>query len=397
MNLSKNSFVFSVSPRRLSLSRRMFWERGLAVPQCRPPLRVSTPTRSGEPKAYSGLALNFIEALFLAYRKGWSYVLFFEDDATPCDKPQERLSAFLAENPLPDDCGILALGDINGASRYRGRQTLLLKDCAPAYTPLVPGRAENKGSHALCIFRQAMMPFCQAIIECGVTDLAISRISRYCGLRAFGLFHLPLFMQRRDGAAHEPSFRSAEAFMGAPASLRREYPPFSRLTRFHPVQEVRRFFVFSNAPQKDLSSLVLGEKDVAVLLNRAADRLTLGSTRKMLFARHNANRPGTWFLPEGSEDTLSDEYEDFLLPQDSELAKERLWFREYREQTGLLPSSGWVAWKMLQEDFPEAEVILVDFDPAGDIGTFKWSRHAWHFEAQSYREGGAKIISCRSF
>ena len=215
-NLSEHAFVFTVSPRRLSVQRRLFRAAGLALPTPAQPLVPAKPTRTREPSAYSGLALNFIEMLFTAYRAGWPYVLFFEDDAAPCPQPQEKLDDFLAAHPLPDDCGILCLGDMNGVSRVRGSQTLLLKDCSQTFTPLVPGTAENKGSHALLILRRAMLPYIQAIIENGVTDLATSRICRYGDCRAYGLFHLPLFLQHRFEAADAAQlpYRKPELYAG---------------------------------------------------------------------------------------------------------------------------------------------------------------------------------------
>lgn len=119
---------------------------------------------------------------------------------------QGELDRLLEEHPLPADCGILALGDINGVSRYRGVQTLLLPDCAEVYTRLEPGRAENKGSHALVVLRKAFLAYAQAIVENGVTDCATSRIGRYGDLAAYGLFRHPLFTQHKfpDGGHRLP-------------------------------------------------------------------------------------------------------------------------------------------------------------------------------------------------
>lgn len=393
VNLSQHSFCFSVSPRRRSVSRRMFHERGLQAPRVPRPFRVEVGTRTREPRAYSALALNFIDTLLQAHTAGQPYVLLYEDDATPCGAPQERLDAILEQHPLPPDCGILALGDINGVSRVRGRETLLLNACAETYTPLVPRRAENKGSHALCVFREAMIPYVQAIIENGVTDLATSRISRYSKLRAYGLFRSPLFLQRRDDAG----FRSAELYASNTEAMKADFPAFCRLTRLLLHAPAKRFFIFSNAPDKHLGSLGLCEGDVAVLLNKAVDvhAPELAGVRKVLISRHNVNKHGSWFMPDGLEDCLDDVFEDYLMLSDKELAAERAWFSDYRKATGLFPTTGWIAWLLIREDYPTAEVHLVDFDPQGNIGTFKWKHHAWMREAEDYRTAGVSIIKTR--
>ena len=141
INLSQNSFCFSVTPRRLSIHRRLFRSQGLAIPQAYEMIRLQKATRNKEPLAYSEIAINFMECLLTAYRKKLPYVILYEDDATPCQRPQEKLDVFLKENPLPPDCGILALGDLNGVSCVRGKETLLLSECSETYTLLVPGKA----------------------------------------------------------------------------------------------------------------------------------------------------------------------------------------------------------------------------------------------------------------
>lgn len=397
VNLSAHSFVFSVNPGRMSMLRRAFRERGLSLPVPVPPIVLPTPTRAGEPRAYSALALNFIEVLLGAYRAGLPYVVLFEDDAFPCLNPADRLSDLLRQHPLPPDCGILCLGDMNGASKVRGSQTLLLRDCAPVYTPLVPARAENKGSHALLVFRHAFLPFVQAIVENGVTDLAVSRICRYSPLRAYGLFRMPLFLQQLSPS----SFRSPELFAdrGATCAAPELFPPCRFLTQFSLDQPVHRFFIFSNAPGKNLSSFFPGEDDVAVLLNRAVDEPALPrSCRRILLCRRNAaalpNSSSAWFLPAGQELALSSAWEDFLLPQDSDLAAERPWFKAYRA-SGFIPSTGWIAYHLLRQDFPQAEIVLVDFEPGGENGCYKWPRHNWQQEELDYASASVTRLRLR--
>lgn len=398
LSLSRYSFCFSVSPRRVSLLRKLFAAQGLAMPRVRAPYIVSTATRRGEPRAYSGLALTFIEALQEAHRKNYPYVVLFEDDAAPCPEPQKRLTAYLQENPLPKDCGILTLGDMNGVSRVRGKQTLLLNDCEPIYTPLVPGKAENKGSHAMVVFRDAIVPYIQAIIENGVTDLATSRISRYGELRAYAMFHNPLFAQHRIGVQGRDSLpvRTPEMYYGRESMLKEAFPlstPLTGLTAKHPVG---RFFVLSNAKEKNIERLDIHDDDVVVLLNKGVDFEAVKPYRKMLICRRNAGKREEWFIPEGQAYTMSKLYEDYLIPTDEELSAERAWFRDYKAQTGKQPTTGWIAWKLLQDDFPTVPVVLVDFDPDGDVGTYKWPKHDWSFEARDYARAHATIVSTRA-
>lgn len=395
INLSQNSFCFSVNLRRLSLQRRFFRAQGLTCPTYRLPFRVATPTRSKEPAAYSGLALNFMDCLFEAYREELPYIVIYEDDATPCPDPQGKLDVFLKNNPLPSDCGILTLGDLNGVSCVRGKETLLLSECSDAYTLLIPGKAENKGSHAMVIFREAMLPYIQAIAENGVTDLATSRISRYGSKKAYGMFYHPLFLQHRFGQANDKKtpYRTPELFAGKPERVVEMFPLCKELTRLHLNKPAKRFFVFSNAPGKDVSSLEFSSDDVAVLLNHAVDFDSLPGVRKVFVGRKNADKANTWFLPATQQDKLPLLYEDFMLPLDSEFANERAFYNAYKKATGKIPSTGWLTWQLLREDYPEAEVILVDFNPAGDIGTYKWKQHGWSYEAKDYSKNGAKIIS----
>lgn len=394
INLSKHGFCFSVNPRRLSIHRRLFRSQGLAIPQVQEMMRLQNATRNKEPLAYSEIAINFIDCLLSAYHKKLPYVILYEDDATPCAHPQEKLDAFLSKHPLPPDIGILALGDINGVSIVRGKETLLLSECAETYTLLVPGKSENKGSHALVVFREAMLAYVQAIIECGVVDMATSRICRYGNKKAYGLFFHPIFLQHRFGQPNDKKtpYRTPELYAGKPGRAVEMFPLCNNLTRLYMEKPVKRFFIFSNAPNKDISSLNFTPDDVAVLLNHAVDFDSLHGVRKILIGRKNA-KADNWFLPDGQQNKLSQLYEDFLLPLDPELSSERPWYNEYRRATGLYPSTGWLTWQLLCEDFPDAEISLVDFCPAGDIGTYKWPQHSWSYEAKDYARKGAKIIS----
>ncbi|MDO5450492.1 MAG: hypothetical protein Q4F30_06355 [Akkermansia sp.] len=389
IDLGCNSVCFSVNPWRQSFLRRLFAERGIKPPRFVQGRRVK-PTRPGEPAAYSGLALDFIEALLEADRRAQPFLLIYEDDAFPCADPQGELERLLAAHPLPADCGILALGDINGVSRVRGRQTLLLPDCAPVYTRLEPGVAENKGSHALLIFRRAFIPYAQAIIENGVTDCATSRICRYADISAYGLFRHPLFTQHKfpDGGHRLPELF---AYNGR-AGLEEMFPNPTALTRVLLPDEPRRFWVLSNAPGKDLNRLALAEGEALVFLNRAVDWPQAQGLplRKIALCRRNARSQGEWFLPKAGG---LEGFDDMLLLTDRVVEAEHAWMKDYRHATGYHPTTGWIAYRLLREQFPAARITLVDFLPDGDIGTYKWPRHAWGWEAEFYRKHGVEVVS----
>ena len=400
IDLNQYSFCFSVSLWRQFVMKRAFADRGLVYPKLRNPIQVSVATRANEPKAYSALALNFLELLFEAHAQVLPYIVIFEDDAYPCGNPQVELDAILATHPLPADCGILCLGDINGVSIYRGKQTLLLEDCTEPYTRLIPGIAENKGSHALVVFRDAYMPFAQAIINNGVTDLAISRISSFSSLHAYGLFFSPLFVQHNDNgyyshwAALRP-YRLPESYASRALCITERFPKMNNLTKIA-LSGASRFLVFSNSPDKDIACLRIQPDDVLVLLNRAVDDASLRKmpNRKVLIARGNADRKGEWFLPWGLEKSVFSMYDDVLLLSDNALAQERLWYRVYRNETdGSFPSTGWIAYKILNDDFPDSEVVLVDFNPGDDVGTYKWPKHAWNYEAEYYKTHRVKLLA----
>ena len=96
IDLNQHSFCFSVSLWRQFVMKRAFADRGLVYPKLRNPIQVSVATRANEPKAYSALALNFLELLFEAHAQELPYIVIFEDDAYPCRNPQMELDAILA-------------------------------------------------------------------------------------------------------------------------------------------------------------------------------------------------------------------------------------------------------------------------------------------------------------
>ena len=72
---------------------------------------------------------------------------------------------------------------------------------------------------------------------------------------------------------------------------------------------------------------------------------------------------------------------------DKALEKERAWFPEYKKATNnASPTTGWIAYHLLRDDYPDAEVQLVNFMPDGDNGSYKWHKHDWLYEADYYRE-----------
>lgn len=394
IDLNKHTRCISMSPWRQCFMRRIFRERGLEMPPVMHPIIPEKPTRPREPRAYSSLALTFIMLLLDAERAALPYLLIYEDDAYPCKAPQATLNKILADTPMPSDCGLLCLGDRNGNSRYRGRHTLLLADCKAPYTPLVPNRAENKGSHAFVVFRAAFIPLVQAISSFGVTDMAFSRVRNYCALQAYGLFFTPIFTQHRfnGGNDPEPAHLMPEYFMHHRQELDTRFPRPTQQTRLL-CKPAPRFWLLANNPKVDAAALGIQPEDVLVFLNRAKpyEALRHLPNRRVLIVRRNA-REKNWFTPYGRERELFSLFEDVLLLSDKALAKERRWFTEYKLATNnASPTTGWIAYQLLRDEYPDADVVLVNFMPDGDNGSYKWHKHDWQYEAQYYRENDIPI------
>ena len=45
-----------------------------------------------------------------------------------------------------------------------------------------------------------------------------------------------------------------------------------------------------------------------------------------------------------------------------------------------------ISYQLLREQYPDAEVALVNFLPDGDNGSYKWHKHDWQYEAEYYRK-----------
>ncbi len=94
--------------------------------------------------------------------------------------------------------------------------------------------------------------------------------------------------------------------------------------------------------------------------------------RKVAFCRRNARSRGEWFLPGAGG---LEAFDDMLLLTDHVVASEHTWLAEYRRATGMHPTTGWMAYRLLRGQFPAARITLVDFRPDGDVGTYKWPKH----------------------
>jgi len=226
LHLDKIATVISINPWRVQFMRKAFAARGLMMPPVTQGICVAKPTTPGICNAYCGGTLAFLTCLLSAHAAGLPYLVIYEDDAFPCLNAPARFAALIAEHPIPADCGILCLGDANGASRYRGTTTLKLADCQPVYTPLVPDKAENKGSHALLVFAAAFVPFAQALIAKGFSDCAISMLGNFSNLKAYGLFHHPLFIQHKFREKGKPAspFFLPEKYAATPAKVTELFP-----------------------------------------------------------------------------------------------------------------------------------------------------------------------------
>ena len=71
------------------------------------------------------------------------------------------------------------------------------------------------------------------------------------------------------------------------------------------------------------------------------------------------------------------------------------WMKDDRHATGYHPTTGWIAYRLLREQFPAARITLVDFRPDGDVGTYKWPKHDWVWEAEFYRTHGVEVVSAK--
>ena len=279
-------------------------------------------------------------------------------------------------------------------SRFRGRHTILLDECQKPYTPLVPNCAENKGSHAFVVFRPAMIPFVQAIASFGVTDMSFSRIRNHCDLRAYGIFFDPIFTQHRFNGSNDPeaAHRFPEYFVHHKAEPDKRFPRPTQQTRIL-AKSAPRFWLFANNPKVDAAALGVTPDDVLVFLNRAKpyEHLKDLPNRKLLIVRRNA-QDKNWFIPYGKEKEIFSLFEDVLLLSDKALAKERKWFNEYKTATNnASPTTGWIAYHLLRDDFPDAEVVPVNFKPDGNNGSYKWYKHDWQYEAEYYRKHDVPI------
>ena len=189
--------------------------------------------------------------------------------------------------------------------------------------------------------------------------------------------------QSKSGRVNPEDVGKIDTPHGAPA-----------LTRVLLPDEPRRFWVLSNAPGKDLNRLALAEGDALVFLNRAVDWPQAQGLplRKIAFCRRNARSKGEWFLPKAGG---LEGFDDMLLLTDRVVEAEHAWMKDYRHATGYHPTTGWIAYRLLREQFPAARITLVDFRPDGDIGTYKWPKHDWAWEAVFYRKHGVEIVSAR--
>ena len=88
----------------------------------------------------------------------------------------------------------------------------------------------------------------------------------------------------------------------------------------------------------------------------------------------------------GKEKEIFSLFEDVLFLRDKALSKERKWFAGYKTATNnASPTTDRIAYHLLREDYPDAEVVPVNFKPDGNNGSYKWHKHDWQYEAEYYR------------
>lgn len=226
INVTYGTKMLVFSDDTATLTREAFAREGLMPPDEIP--IASFPSISSGTDGLWRETFGFLSALNEMLKGNQQYTVLFSDHAYPRANAQEFLTRLLEKHPVPEDCGILCLGDFNGFSSYRGKQTLLLDKCDYPYTQLVPGTAENKGAFALVLYKRACVAFMKAIKMQSSVDMAISHIGEYCPYKAYSLFHTPIFLSHRGyGCGDLPEdtpYRTPEVYVECPEKMYEDFP-----------------------------------------------------------------------------------------------------------------------------------------------------------------------------
>ena len=395
VELSTNAWVVSVDIRRRILQRKMWWDAGfISYPETAHGYRAGT--HGGICGAYRGNAMDVIYILLESIRRGADYAVIFEDDAVPAHDIRARWEE--VRQQVPSDCGILALGDINGESIVRGKETLLYDRIRGPFTRLVPLEAENKGAHAYIVMRGAMEALVQALMAQPVSDLAIARAYQYAPrARAYGLQQSPLFAQHQLCRLTPPRcpvrLSERDKWMQSHGDYLPEehwaLPSLSRMMELEETgasAEVTDVYILSNGPH---GRIPLYGEPLIVHLNTDSTGIFGEDDRHVLICRSDARDARRWFTP---RDLSLADWHGVLMPTEDEWRAYLPEYDCYKAHRGKIPSTGFLAWTLCRKQYPQAEVHLVDFAPGGDIGTPKWGGHDWELEDHVYHLAGVDMV-----
>ena len=396
VRLTSNAWVVSVDIRRRILQRKMWWDAGwVSYAETAPGYRARM--HGGFCGAYRGNAMDMIYILLESIRREADYVVIYEDDAVPAHDIRARWEE--VRQQVPSDCGILALGDINGESIVRGKETLLYDRIRSPFTRLVPLEAENKGAHAYVVMRCAMEALVQALMAQPVSDLALARAYQYDPrARAYGLQQQPLFAQHRLCGLRPPHcpvrLCERDRWMQAHGASYQpeEHWALPRLSRIMELEEdgaskeVTDVYILSNGRH---GRIPLYGEPLIVHLNTDSTGIFGEDDRHVLICRSDARDARRWFTP---RDLCLADWRGVLMPTEAEWQSYIPEYATYRRRSDKIPSTGWLAWMLCRKQYPHAEIHLVDFAPGGDIGTPKWRGHDWELEERVYRQAGVDIV-----
>lgn len=160
-----------------------------------------------------------------------------------------------------------------------------------------------------------------------------------------------------------------------------------------------RVLIFSNGVGCVPAGLVRAG-DVCVHLNaarHASEVMEVPGTWQALIVRHASGRfhvPGVprpgWFIPESFEGFCHVHFTPCVHGW-----SESAWWQDYAlRNPGKCPTTGFLAYREAREvcRVRGIPVVLVGFDPGGDVGTEKWGGHAWGYEAEVLRRERARIV-----
>lgn len=157
----------------------------------------------------------------------------------------------------------------------------------------------------------------------------------------------------------------------------------------------KRVVILSNVQEGfPMEEIGLRENDVCIHINTAVhaeEAMSVPGTYHILLVRHgkdNENGGWKWFAP-----SVIRGYDHVLFTPIHDSFATLPWWKVYYAATkGKVPSTGFMAYRIVKEEAPHLPVVLAGFDPGVDHGTPMFAGHAWGYEALYYERNGVKII-----